>query len=658
MVRIYDGQGAVHRGHVIAQSRNGALRCGKTRVEDRAMWTFRILGALLVAALIVVAGVLLLPADRMAAVLADQLQKQTGREVTINGQARFSLWPELAIDVGDVILGNTAWAGPEPMLTARALSAALSVPDLLSGKVRFTRLRADAPTLRLARHADGRGNWQFSETAGPGGELPPVSLDVVELTDARLVYSTPGSDPLIIGPLDAELRWPDPDKPATLNLSLPASLGNLLIVKSRISDFPAFLSGGLVPVEADLNLAGSRAEFRGRINSGGAGAGRFEAQTPNLGGLLGSGPDAAAAGAADATYTSDGQLSLRNMGLRLGENTVTGEADLRPGAPTHLTARLWAKHLDLSAYMSDQSGPATDGWSKTPIDASALGLVQGAIRLTADSLDTGTVRLGPTDATLSIDRSRGVLKLDPATVFGGRISGQLVANNRNGLSVGGKLTMTGIETEQALGDLAGYRRLSGKADGTLNFLGVGQSMDAIMRSLSGSGSLKMGQGVISGLDLDRLMGSGTGAGGTTVFDSLTGTFTMASGNLQNDDLLMSLKNFRVDGAGRIGLGTRDIDYLFTPVALRARSGQGIAIPVSVKGPWSKPKIRADLEAATKADLEAKQDEIEAEAKEKLREKLSEELEVPVTDQQSLEEALKDKLEDEAKKGLLKLLGVD
>lgn len=621
------------------------------------MWTFRILGALLAAAVIAVVGVLLLPADRMANVLADQLKKQTGREVTIDGDARLTLWPELAIEVGQVTLGNADWAGSDPMLTASALSAGVSIPELLAGRVKFTRLRAETPVLRLVRGSDGHGNWQFSQTAGSGADLPPVTLDLFELIDAELIYSGSDTAPLQVGPFDATLRWPDTSKPAVVDLSLPTTRGSPLIVNSNVSDFHAFLSGALVPVQARLVQGDSTAKFDGRINSAGAGAGRFEAETSDYGALLGAGLHTAASGAADLTYSSDGELSLRNMALKLGDNALTGEADIIPGAPVQLTARLWAQDLDLSPFLPGAGGPQ-DRWSTTAIDASALGLVQGAVRLTAQSIDTGTVRLGATNATLTVDRARAVLKLAPATVFGGTISGRLVANNRNGLSVGGKLAMAGIDSKQALGDLAGYQRLAGKADGTLEFLGVGQSTDAIMRSLSGKGSLSMGQGVISGLDLDRLMGSGVGAGGTTVFDSLTATFTMNQGDLRNDDLLMSLKNFRVDGAGRIGLGARDIDYVFTPVALRARSGQGIAIPVSVKGPWSNPKIRADLEAAAKADLEAKQDEIEAQAKEKLREKLAEELEVPVTDRQSLEEAVKDKLEDEVKNGLLRLLGAD
>ena len=255
-----------------------------------------------------------------------------------------------------------------------------------------------------------------------------------------------------------------------------------------------------------------------------------------------------------------------------------------------------------------------------------------------------------------MDRARAVADFARLDAFGGQLAGQLVANNRNGLSVGGKLTASGVEMQQVLRDLGGVERFSGKADASVEFLGVGASEAAIMRSLSGKGGIGMGQGRIAGIDLDALMTSGQGSGGTTVFDSLNATFTMAEGNLVNEDLALLLKNYRADGKGRVGLGARDIDYLFTPVALRARGGQGLAVPILIKGPWANPRILPDLEGVLKAKADVKLEKLEAEAKAKAKEKLSEKLGVPVDTRAEAEEAVKDKVEDEVKKGLLKLLG--
>ncbi|NJN05539.1 MAG: AsmA family protein, partial [Rhodobacteraceae bacterium] len=180
-------------------------------------------------------------------------------------------------------------------------------------------------------------------------------------------------------------------------------------------------------------------------------------------------------------------------------------------------------------------------------------------------------------------------------------------------------------------------------DARVSFLGSGPSVDAIMKSLSGDGGLTIGRGTIEGINLDRLMQSGDVGDGTTIFDNMSATWTMAAGVLTNNDLLFELKNYRASGEGTLGLGAQTIDYRFTPVALRANSGQGLAVPVIIRGPWSDVSIRPDLEAVLDARLDEEKQELERKAKEKLEEKLGEELGVTPTEGQSIEDALKEKL---------------
>ena len=273
--------------------------------------------------------------------------------------------------------------------------------------------------------------------------------------------------------------------------------------------------------------------------------------------------------------------------------------------------------------------------------------------LSFDSLKTGSVILGASTLNLTVERSRAVLKFLPASMFGGQMQGQVVANNRNGLSVGGKFSFNGIRLERALGETAGYSRLNGEALGELEFLGAGNSVDTIMRSLSGKGWLEAGKGFFTGFDLEQLMRSG-GNGGSTVFDQMTASYTIEGGNLRNQDLLVLLKGFRAEGKGRIGLGARDLDYLFIPQLVRAGSDQVLTIPVRITGPWENPDIRPDLSQA----LQPKIDEIEQEAKDRVRQKLSEELNTEIAPEQNLNDVLKERIEQEARDQLLKLLGGD
>lgn len=639
-------------------------------------WIFRIVAVVLAAVALAVVGVLFLPSERIAQIAADQIEAQTGRAVRIEGGVKVSIWPVLGAETGPVTLANADWAGAEPLLRAEGLAVGVDARALIGGTVRVTRIVAERPVLNLTTRADGLGNWVFSEggaaagtTAGTttAGEstTPPVTLERLELKAARLFYSDAGAPPVAFGPLDLVLDWPQGQEAAELEARLSHN-GAQIDLKAQIASMQEMIAGKVVPVTASAALGKAELSFDGRASIAGDAAGHVTAKSPDTPALMAAlglaadvpqGLGRAAELDTQATYTRDGRLSLRDLVLALDQNRLTGAADVELSATPRMVAELSAGALDFSALggasgSGGGGGSAGAGWPKAPIDASALGLFDGSIKLSAGGIDTGVTQLGAIEAVLTLERSRAVVKLQPATVFGGSLRGQIVANNRKGFSVRGDLKAKDMDMTSLLSDLAGITRLSGKGQANVEFLGSGASVDAIMRSLSGKGNLSVGRGVISGIDLDKLFRSGAVTGGTTVFDSLTGSFTIEGGNLRNDDLLLLLSSFKVAGKGRIGLGAQDLDYLITPTAFAGADSPGLQVPVRFTGPWANPRIRPDLDAATKARLEEEKDKLEQKAKEKLQEKLN----LKIDDGQDAEEAIKDKLEDEAAKQLKKLLG--
>lgn len=649
---------------------------------------FRVVTALVLTVVLLAALVLLLPGEKIARLAADQLQAQTGRTLAFGGKVRFTFWPTLGVKADAVTLSNAEWAGPEPMLQAERLTIGISAAELLQGDVRITEVSAILPHLNLATNAEGVGNWVMDGGAGggtggtgssgtsdggSGGSALPLRIEAVELTGASLRYAAHGEAPVEMKNIDLSLLWPDPAGTAAVKATLRPA-GEPVEVDAEIGTFAAFLAGEVSSVGASVTAPGGKGRFDGHADINGEASGRltFGAQDAlqtgvALGVFL---PDALAQKAvfaADVTYTADGRLSMRDLAVELGANRLTGAADVEFKERPSITAQLQGGALDVSGFAAGQGGSgaggsgggsgsstsAGSGWPDDPIDASALGLADAAIDLSFDSLSTGGVNLGASKLNLTMERSRAVLKFLPASMFGGQVQGQVVANNRSGLSVGGKLTFTGIRLERALGETAGYSRLNGEALGELEFLGSGKSVKAIMRSLSGKGWLEAGKGFFTGFDLEELMRSG-GNGGSTVFDQLTASYAIKDGNLRNKDLLVLLKGFRAEGKGRIGLGARDIDYLFTPQLVRAGRDQVLTIPVRIKGSWDNPDIRPDFGQA----LQPKIDEIEQEAKDRVRQKLSEELNTEIAPEQDLNDALKQRIEQEARDQLLKLLGGD
>lgn len=636
-------------------------------------WILRLVGLVVVLLVVAVVSILFLPADRIARIATEQLRTATGRDVSITGDVALTFWPVLGARVGGLELGNAEWAEQGPMLQAANTAIGVDAMALLKGDIRITNIEAESPTVRLEQRADGRASWQFSDASGevqvqtetapaPAAPARTISIEKVKITDATLIYDAEGSDLVSYEGVDLALDWPDVLGPAEIAASLQPA-GSEVSVEAVIDGFAGFIAGQTQTLRAGVSTDAGALSFDGKASTAGAVAGALSLKTSSTDGFL----QALGLSGADLpenlgrsidmttalTLTPDRKLALRDLIVDLGGNKISGAADIALNGVPQINAQLNVGDFVLSSESPAASGGSgsggggssagtpSSGWPKTQIDASGLAAFNGEIALSASSIDLGQFKLGATQALLRNDRSRMVFELRDVQAYGGNVAGEFVINNRSGLSVGGGLTAAGIQMQPLLTDAADLDRLTGQGDARLTFLGSGTSVDAIMRSLSGDGSINIGRGTILGIDLDRLMRSGDTGGGTTVFDSLNGTWTIASGVLSNNDLLLQLKNYQASGAGVVGLGTQTVDYTATPVALRANSGQGVSIPVRFTGPWSNISIRPDFEAVIDAEVDAKVDELENKAKEKLNEKLG----VRKQEGQSTEDAVKDELKD-------------
>lgn len=650
-------------------------------------WLIRLFMIVLAAAVLGIAAVFFLPGERIAGIAADQLSRMTGREVTMSGETTISFYPVLGVSTGAVTVANADWAGEAPMFQAESLKIGVEPQALFGGDIRITGLEAVGPQINLRRAKDGRVNWELNVEGvapsgqGEGGGAAPaqskrlsLTLDRALIENASLVYvdEVDGTTVRQSG-VDFDLRWPDYEGAADFELTLRPG-GEVVEISGALERVGHFIDGGVSDVQAQISTKAGTASFDGRAGSTPEVAGKLTADlesTSEFMVLIGQGPMDIPQGLGravtletDLTFKDD-RLSLRNAALGLDQNRFDGAADVDLSEDTpRLNVQLNAGALDLrglSAGSSESAGSgggqssSTDaGWSKAPINASGLAAVNGEFALVADSIDLGDFKLGKVRTLATLDRSRLVFGLREVRAYDGLITGQFVMNNRSGLSVGGDMIATGINLQTFLSDAMDISRFEASADGEVDFLGVGESVHAIMNSLSGGGAFKTARGVISGFDLDRLMRSGSGTGGTTVFDTLSATFTMEDGNLFNDDLTLKLPQASAAGEGRVGLGARDIDYLFTPRLLDGGSRDGLAIPVKIRGPWANPKITPDLEAAIDLNFEEEKKELERQARDEVEREVEKQLGIERQEGQSLEDAAKDALEDELERGLLKL----
>lgn len=640
------------------------------------------------------AALLLMPTERIANIAAQQFLTATGRTISFGGPVRASFYPVIGASAQSVSISNPDWAGADPLLTADEMDIGLDLAALIRGDIQIERVVLQSPRLHLRRDAEGRVNWDMVVARGaPGSDAPAPRQRRIALSEAqirggslRFEDALAGTD-LRIDALDATLRMPDFAGEADLSISGQMN-GQAVALSLNTDNAARMLDGGVTTVMFNLMAAGAEITFAGRAGLDGLVAeGQVQANIPQPRAamqMLGqTGGDVAPSFlplslSGQITRTEDGRVFVRDSQFRAGGLRLTGAADLDPrGDRPRLTGQFAGDVLDLrsgaSAGSSSSAGEPGGGWSRDPIDASALALVDADISLRLNGVRTDLTTLGRTDMAIAIDRARAVTTLREMALFGGAVTGEFVMNNRSGLSVGGNLRMRDVDLLPLLSDLADYRRLQGSADAEVQFLGVGNSMHAIMNSLRGDGRISFSQGEIIGFDLAGMLRnldmSYMGEGNRTVYQSITGTFSISDGVLRNDDLRLDASRASVTGRGSVGLGQRNLDYRIVPVALRDAETEFLRVPLIITGPWDAPRFRLDLEALAQERLRAEQERLDELAREEARrleerarvqaeERLQRELGVEREEGERLQDTLRRGVEQEIGNRLRGLLGGD
>jgi AsmA protein len=650
-------------------------------------WILRIALTLLTLVVVAVAALFLIPTDRIAAIAEAQFEENTGRKLTLKGEVRPQLFPRLGVALGDIEIANADWAGSEPMVEAARLEVGVGLSALFSGDILVEAFTIESPVIRLRRNAEGVANWDFlgsESTDESSGGLTEFSLPKGIITNGTLAYVDDlAGATYSLTEMDASLALADLRGVAEVDLSARLQ-GEVIKVKATVDGVQQLLDGGVQPIDLDAVISGNTVKFQGAAGLEPLQAkGDLVSDFANLKGVM------AIAGQAvpvipnglgqhpkvrgSVTLSPDNQLFLRDAVIDLDQNRLSGDIDVTLGDVPYVKARLSGGDLDFSAMSTDSSSgdgaanAGAGGWSDARLDVSGISAVNGEFTFQAVSVDLGSIQLGATSLKGNLDRSRLVLDLGGVRAFDGVASGQFVVNNRNGLSVGGELSAQGVAMQKLLDDFAGFDRLVGDASLRLKFLGVGGTMNQIMNTLSGSGSLDVGSGELLGLDVGGMLRNldlaYVGEGSKTVYDDIKASFTIADGVLRNDDLRFASQLLTATGRGSMDLGGQTISYRVEPVALAAQLDRGISVPFLIEGPWSNVKFRPDLKGlidqnleAEKAKLKAKAKAEEDRAKARVAAKLQEELGVVREEGQSTEDALKDALENKAKDKLRKLLG--
>ena len=532
--------------------------------------------------------------------------------------------------------------------------------------------------MRDARQTDTDAD---QKAAKDGADVPLIKIPIAEIVDGQVRYSdrVTGGD-ITVREISAELRMPSLDQSVTFAGAL--NYGARPITLAASAEVPVdFGNTTPIPFGAEVTVSdGGALSINGTATTLGNVAGDLFLDLSSTQNFL-SAFDVSVSGLtknlgasvqASTKLTLDGDaLSLSDMVAQLGANRLSGRVSAEFSDIPYVSGALNVGTLDLRRAdgASSKSGggngtstAAATGWSQDPLDLGALGLVNADLGVTGDALITDTLRIDGFSGQMRIENARAVLTLNELNAYRGAGAGEFVLNARNGLSTAIRFQGNAVDLSPLMSDMLDVNSIEGRANVNLDLLGVGSSVDGIIKSLSGTAVFNVDSGRWTGMDLDRLLRSGDTAPGTIMFDNLSASSTLKNGVASNDDLIFSLPSFETRGAGQIDIGNRNLDYTLTPNAKSARAGEGLAIPVRIHGSWEAPKFQPDLNAAVNLNFAEEKEALEAKAKErieaekqKLEERAKEALGDALPDAKNVEDTLKKELEKGAADGLLKLL---
>ncbi len=508
--------------------------------------------------------------------IAAQVEKATGRKLTIAGELSLDLFPWVAVEVGESTLSNAQGFGNEPF--ARFERAELSVrllPLLLHREIAVGTASLDSLVLNLAVAKDGRTNWDdlaqpsaepAPEQAGGGG-IGGLDIRNVAVRNATINYSDAqaGSTYTVTGltletgriaggvPFDFDAEFDFTADPGELgghlaiggNATLGEDLGSLLVqrlnVKGRIEGItqePAELSFEAPRVGLDMNaqqadigkLTLAFMDVRAAADVqpfSYAGTpqpkAHLEVQPFSLKRLMqafGTEPPVTAdpsaltrvAFNADAAVTETA-IALTSLALTLDDTTLRGRLSVPTGEQGLIEFDLTADSIDVDRYMA-------------PGEAAA-----------AESQEPAADIEIPVDLIRSL-QAKGTAKLERAT-----FAGMLFENIQLGVnSQGGKLRLHPLSASLFDGTYQGDVRID--ASGKTPSLSVDEKVEGV--SLTPLARAMFEQDNVSGTINGSFKLSGAGQTVSDIRKDLDGNmaFQLANGAWEGTDIWYQLRAAR------------------------------------------------------------------------------------------------------------------
>lgn len=491
--------------------------------------------------------------------IAQAVKDSTGRDLSLPGDIKLSVFPWVALELGPASLGNPPGFANEPFAKIQHAVLRVKLLPLLHKRLQIGRIDVTAPDLRLERNADGKGNWEgFAEknpsapAKGGGGETLQ-ELAGLNITDGRLAYQDRILEHINAAVGRVSGRSPVPVK-VSMDLingraSLPIHIAGQFDITADFATKQYRLAGlqangsaaqsSTAPIHWDIVAPDMRLDLARQTVAIpdvriGLAAARLKASIsgskivdgPTLNGSfqlaplalrdfmtqLGMSPpvtrDSRALSklSASGNYSyGDNALHADRLDMRLDDSTLRGRAAITNLDTVALSFDLALDRIDFDRYRA----PASTANAPPAAKDKAVDSITTPLKSlnASGAMAIGAARFSGinfTHVSVGVLAKDGVIHIAPAKaqLYGGQYSANVTLDahtSQSTLII--DQTMSSIDVAQLLNDFAKTRRLSGRGNVNSHLTAQGNTGESIIRTLSGHIDVNLANGAVEGIDL-------------------------------------------------------------------------------------------------------------------------------------------------------------
>ncbi len=583
--------------------------------------------------------VTLVSPNKIKPLIVAQVAKYSGRQLTMDGDLSWTIFPYLGVKIGHAQLNNPDSFKTKQFIEIDHATIGVKMLPLLHSAIEFSEITLAGVKINLVKNADGSTNWSRVEqqskqelanpTTPSAAKKPAYSLQipVFDIDDGVVTYTDlQNHSNAKLTNFEFLAKDITLDKPFTFSSSFDVTSKNPDAAgKAKIS--------GKISTDLEKDLYTLK-DFSFTLNS------KLNKKDVTF--------DLSADASVDLAKQT---LAFTHLTSHLANLTLQGNVNVTQlfgatQAQGHLEAPAFDLKNLLQAVGKDNPNLQTaknvtgafDFSTALTGKTSLLQALQANGKINVAELQAAKLR--STNVVAATNMQNGVLQLSSLTATLYRGSAQ-AAGKVNLLTsdtpISFQAKLTDIQAEPLLADLDSQgSKIKVKGVGNIDVQATTSGLDSnnIVKNLNGTSTFSFQNGVLDGINVgyyidtanNFIHGQSPPAKGEEVtnFGNLTGTAVIKGGVVTNNDLSLVSPRFDSKGQGTLNLVSQQINYnLQVKPKIPGQDGgiNGMTIPISVTGSLNNPSITLDVKALAQYVAKQKLDTVKDKLKDQIKGKL-------------------------------------